>query len=453
MAATGIISSDRNRAIVGMGITGQSVARFLKSKGKPFSMFDTRHEPPGVEAFKADYPNSDMHLGPLSVDSFYGIDEVILSPGLSSNEGVFPVLRERGIRVIGDIELFAEAADAPVVAITGSNAKSTVTTLVGEMAKAAGISAGIGGNLGTPALDLLDSSKELYVLELSSFQLEITDRLNATVACILNLSQDHMDRYADMLSYHRAKQRIYAGAKHIVCNRADALTMPLLEQGQTVSTFGLECPDLNQFGLIEKDSGGWIACGVDCLIRTDEVAIKGRHNLLNAISALAIGSAAGIPLDSMLKALKTFEGLPHRCETLGLIDGVQWIDDSKATNAGAVVAALEGLAVDRNIILIAGGQAKGQEFGALAESIVRHVKQLVLIGEDAAQIAHAVEVSAKAQCTAVYAVSMQAAVDAAASAADAGDIVLLSPACASFDMFENYKARGKQFAQAVETLQ
>lgn len=453
MTAAGIISSDRNRAIVGMGVTGQSVARFLKSKGKPFSIFDTRHEPPGIEVLKTVYPESDIHLGPLSVDSFYGVDEVILSPGLSSNEGVFPALRERGIRVIGDIELFSEAADAPIVAITGSNAKSTVTTLVGEMAKAAGMKAGVGGNLGTPALDLLDPSAEIYVLELSSFQLEVTERLNASVACILNLSQDHMDRYADMLSYHRAKQRVYAGAKHVVCNRADALTMPLLEQGQTVSTFGVECPDLNQFGLIKKDGGTWIACGVDCLIKADELAIKGRHNTINAISALAIGSAAGIPLEAMCEALKTFSGLPHRCETLRVIGDVQWIDDSKATNTGAVVAALEGLATDRNIILIAGGQAKGQDFSALAESIVRHVKQLVLIGEDAAQIAHAVDVSAEEQCAAVYAVSMQAAVEAAASAADSGDIVLLSPACASFDMFEDYQARGKQFAQAVEALQ
>jgi len=453
MAAMSIISSDRNRAIVGMGITGQSVARFLKSQGKPFAMFDTRHEPPGMDEFKQEHPQSDTHFGPLSVDSFYGVDEVILSPGLSSNEGVFPGLRERGVRVIGDIELFAEAAEAPIVAITGSNAKSTVTTLVGEMAKAAGINVGVGGNLGTPALDLLDSSIELYVLELSSFQLEITVHLNAAVACILNLSQDHMDRYAEMLSYHRAKQRIYSGASHVICNRADALTMPLLEEGQTVSTFGLENPDLNQFGVLEKDGKSWIACGVDCLIAAEEVGIKGRHNLVNAISALAIGSAANLPMESMLDALRAFEGLPHRCETVALIGEVQWINDSKATNAGAVIAALEGLASHRNLILIAGGQAKGQEFSGLAESIVKHVKQLILIGEDAKQIAQALEAVANEPCSAVYAVSMQAAVDAAASAAEPGDIVLLSPACASFDMFENYQARGEQFAKAVETLQ
>ena len=459
MVAAEIISTDRKRAIVGLGATGQSVARHLHGKGASFSVFDTRLEPPGIESFSNRYPDVDLNLGPLSADSFYGIDEVVLSPGLSSQEGVFPALRERGVNVIGDIELFAREAreaNVPVIAITGSNAKSTVTTLVGEMAERAGITAGVGGNLGVPALDLISADNDLYVLELSSFQLETTFRLEAKVACILNLSQDHMDRYPDMLSYHRAKQRIYSSAAHVICNRADPLTMPLLEEGQRVTTFGLESPDLKQFGLLEKDGKQWLSEGVDCLLDSDSVGIKGGHNLANALAALAIGRAADIPLEPMLETLVSFQGLPHRCETVGVVDGVSWIDDSKATNAGATIAALEGLSGAGDLILLAGGQAKGQKFDELAKSICSHVKQLVLFGEDAGQIAHAVEGAVSGEPHAVvqivYAVSMQAAVQAAADAAEQGDIVLLSPACASFDMFSGYEERGELFAQAVGAL-
>lgn len=450
MVASEIISTDRTRAVVGMGVTGRSVARHLKEKGSRFSLFDTRQEPDGLDEFRSEHPDVEVHLGPLSADSFYGVDEVILSPGLSSSEGVFPSLRKRGVDIVGDIELFSREVSVPVLAITGSNAKSTVTTLVGEMAREAGKDVGIGGNLGVPALDLIDDKRDLYVLELSSFQLETTHQLGAEVACILNLSQDHMDRYPDMLSYHRAKQRVYSGAKHVICNRADALTMPLLEEGQRVSTFGLETPDIKQFGLIKTFGECWLSCGVDRLIEADDVGLKGRHNLANALAALAIGTAAGFPLEAMQSALKSFGGLPHRCEMVLKSKGVIWIDDSKATNTGAVIAALEGFSRHRNIVLIAGGQAKGQEFGSLAESISQHVKQLILIGEDASQIAQAVE--SVGPVTSIFAVNMDAAVQAAADAAERGDIVLLSPACASFDMFENYGARGDQFAEAVGRL-
>ena len=450
MVTTEIISTDRTRAIVGMGVTGRSVARHLKKKGARFSLFDTRMEPQGLDEFRAEHPDVELHLGPLSADSFYGVDEVILSPGLSSNEGIFPTLRNRGVNIVGDIELFARAVDKPVVAITGSNAKSTVTTLVGEMAQEAGLRVGIGGNIGVPVLDLVDTESELYVLELSSFQLETTNQFQASVACILNLSQDHMDRYDGMLSYHRAKQRIYVGAEHVVCNRADALTMPLLEEGQYVSTFGLDTPDLNQFGLIKKFGESWLSCGVDQLIEVDDVALKGRHNLANALAALAIGTAAKLPIEAMLNVLRRFSGLPHRCETVLESGGVTWIDDSKATNVGAVVAALEGLSKHRNIVLIAGGQAKGQEFCLLAESILKHVKQLVLIGEDAVQIAQAVEKVGSVPT--IYAVNIESAVRSAAGAANKGDVVLLSPACASFDMFESYAARGDLFAETARRI-
>ena len=453
MVTDNLISTDRNRAVVGLGVTGKSVASYFKRTGKSFTAFDSRTEPPGIEDFYRQHPSADVHLGSFTLDAFEGIDEIILSPGISSQQGVFGELREAGVRVIGDIEIFASNAKAPIIGITGSNAKSTVTTLVGEMAKSDDINVCVGGNIGIPVLDLLDDAVELYVLELSSFQLETTTHLNADVASVLNLSQDHLDRYDSMLSYHQAKQLIYRGAKHVVCNRSDALTTPLLEEGQEFSTFGIGAPDLKQYGVIEKDGESWISCGVEPLIPVADVAIKGRHNLENAISAVAIACAAKISIEAMSKALKNFTGLPHRCETVSERTEVKWINDSKATNTGAVIAAIEGLAEGRNVLLIAGGQAKGQEFQELAKCIVQHVKQVILIGEAANQIAASIEACNSQDCAVIFAVSMEAAVDTAARYAEMGDVVLMSPACASFDMFENYEARGDAFTQAVRQLQ
>ena len=462
MVAANLISTDRNRAVVGLGVTGKSVAGYLKKTGKPFSAFDSRTAPPGIDGFYREHPDVEVRLGPFDLNAFDGFDEVILSPGIASNKGVFKQLRENGVRVVGDIEIFAENANAPIIAITGSNAKSTVTTLVGEMAKAGGLAVCVGGNLGVPVLDLLKDNVQLYVLELSSFQLETTNSLKADVACILNISQDHLDRYDSMLDYHQAKQRIYRGAKHVVCNRADALTTPLLEEGQSFSTFGLGAPDLKQFGLIERHGEPWISCGVEPLIKVSDVTIAGRHNIENAISAVTIGSAAQISVAAMHEALERFAGLPHRCEIVAEFADIRWINDSKATNAGAVIAALEGLSEQRNIVLIAGGQAKGQEFTSLAKCITQHAKCAILMGEAAKQIAASIELaeageatksSNQPKCTLLFAMSMEAAVETAAQMAVTGDIVLMSPACASFDMFDSYEARGDAFAQAVRSLQ
>lgn len=445
-----IISSDRKRAIVGMGETGHSVARYLHKLGMPFAVFDSRHEPPAGDLFKQQYPEVDCHFGAFSMESLTGFDELVLSPGVDPEAGIFPELAGKGINLIGDIELFAREVEEPIIGITGSNAKSTVTTLVGLMAKEAGMNVGVGGNLGTPALDLIDDDCDLYVLELSSFQLVTTQNLRAAVASILNLSQDHLDRHKTMLSYHQAKQRIYDGASHLVCNRQDDLTKPLLQAGQKVTTFGVSEPDLKQFGVVRYGDQEWLAEGVNRLMDSSEVAMLGRHNLENALSALAIGSAAGIPEDAMLTVLKTFQGLPHRCELVSQYRNAKWVNDSKATNAGAVIAALRGLSGDGKIILIAGGQAKGQDFSVLAGVIVETVSQLVLIGEDSDQIAQAV--AAVSEIPTVYAVNMAAAVQTANSAANTGDVVLLSPGCASFDMFDGYESRGRAFVSAVEGL-
>ena len=468
MITSNIPSATPHRAIVGLGVTGQSVARHLKKTGEQFSVFDSRTAPPGLDDFRSQYPETDIHLGEFSEAGFAGLDELILSPGIDANEAVFKNLREGGVRIIGDIDMFAENAHAPIVAITGSNAKSTVTTLVGEMAKADGINVSVGGNLGVPALDLLDESVELYVLELSSFQLETTNKLNAEVACILNLSQDHLDRHADMEAYQRAKQRIYLGAKHAVCNGADERTapVPVADRTESISTFNVDLTvdssiDLDklsdasgaQFGVLMHAEQLWICADNAPLLPTSKLSIRGRHNVENAVAAVAIGSAAKISHDAMIVALQKFTGLPHRCETVGVVNGVHWINDSKATNTGAVIAALEGFAEKRNIVLIAGGQAKGQQFDELANAIAKHVKLLVLIGEAAQQLADVIETASDSDLRLEFAGSMEAAVKTAFAAAGVGDVVLMSPACASFDMFQNYEARGEAFADAVRSLQ
>ena len=453
MAATQMISTDRKRALVGMGATGRSVARYLSKKGLAFKVFDTRPNPPGVEEFEAEYPEATMHLGPVSADAFAGCDEVILSPGVAPNQGVFVELEQQGVALIGDIELFAREVKKPVIAITGSNAKSTVTTLVGLMATAEGLNAGIGGNLGTPALDLIADERDLYVLELSSFQLETTQGLKASVSCVLNISADHLDRHGSMMAYHRIKQRIYTGAKSVVCNRQDPLTIPLLSTDQSAVTFGVNWPDLEQFGVVDFDGEQWLSRGVERLFPVSKLGMRGRHNVANALAALAIGTEAGFTQSNMFGVLQEFSGLTHRCQWVAEIAGVDWINDSKATNVGATVAAVDGFSTKKNVILIAGGQAKGQTFEALANVIGAGVKQLVLIGEDAAKIEQALSAQQESSVSVVYAVNMAAAVKSAEEVASEGDVVLLSPACASHDMFTGYEARGDAFMQEVHMLE
>ncbi len=446
-----LIITDKQRIIIGLGQTGLSCARYFSRKGTPFAVCDTREAPAAAEAFRAEFPGVELRLGALDSDWLAQAQELVISPGVDKRHPAIQAATAAGAALIGDIDLFCREAQAPIVAITGSNAKSTVTTLVGLMAEQAGIRVGVGGNIGTPTLDLLQQPAELYVLELSSFQLETTHELRAAAAAVLNVSPDHLDRYDGMQDYTLTKQRIYRGAAVVVANRQDALTQPLLAQGVELRSFGLNEPDLKQYGLRTQDGETWLACGLEYLLPESALKIRGRHNLANALAALALADAVALPRAAALEALQSFAGLQHRCQWVAEIDGVSYFNDSKGTNVGATLAALEGLgatlAEGAQLILIAGGVGKEQSFVELDAPLQRFSRDLVLIGRDAELIA--AEVS-PAQTH--FAASMPSAVALARELAREGDIVLLSPACASFDMFTGYAERGECFVQAVEAL-
>jgi len=447
---TNLIATNRNTAIVGMGATGLSAARFLSSIGKSFVFADSRSEPPRLSEVREQYPDVSLMLGPFAEDLLLGFDRVVVSPGVSLEEPALVAARERGVKLIGDVELFLEQATAPVIVITGSNGKSTVTTLLGKMAEACELSVGVGGNLGTPMLDLLDKRHQLYVIELSSFQLELVTDTQGAIAGLLNISPDHMDRYAGLQQYHAAKHRIFLGASRVINNRQDPLTNPLLSTSVKQSSFGLNKPDLGSFGLIDDQGQQWLACGLQQLMPVSEVAIKGTHNIANALAALALGQAAGLEMSAMLETLKTYSGLPHRCEHIATIDNVMYIDDSKGTNVGATIAALNGFgdSAAAKLILIAGGQGKEQDFSKLQKPVKQFVKLAALFGEDAAQIAAALQGTTQVE----HCESLEDAVAKAHANAESGDIVLLSPACASFDMFSGFEQRGRCFQNAVKAV-
>lgn len=451
---TNLIATNRNTAILGLGATGLSVARFLSSMGKSFVFADSRTSPPRLAEVRETYPDVPVVLGPFDADLLLSFDSVVVSPGIALQEPALVAAQQQKIKLLGDVELFLAHAKAPVILITGSNGKSTVTKLVGEMAVASGLTVGVGGNLGTPMLDLLDDDNQLYVIELSSFQLELVTDTQGAISAILNISADHMDRYAGLQQYHAAKHRIFRGASQVIFNRQDALTNPLLSKEVKLCNFGLNHPDLAGYGLLEEEGESWLAYGLNPLMPSAEVAIKGRHNTANALAALALGQAAGLDMAAMLQTLRTFKGLSHRCEHVATVDGVTYIDDSKGTNIGATVAALNGFGDnDRaNIILIAGGQGKGQNFNELKAPVSKFVKLLALFGEDAQLIAGTLS-EALANRTQIETLSsLQSAVDTARAAAQPGDIVLLSPACASFDMFSGFEQRGRCFQQAVTAV-
>lgn len=445
-----LIATNRKTAILGMGATGLSVARFLSSKDLPFVFADSRKAPPRLQEVSDCYPDTTVALGEFDADLLVNMDRVVVSPGISLDEPALVVAREQGIELVGDLELFLEHANAPVIAITGSNGKSTVTTLLGEMARASGLIVGVGGNLGTPMLDLLDDKSHLYILELSSFQLELLNDSRGAVVALLNISADHMDRYAGLPEYHAAKHRIFRGASKVVINREDVLTKPLLSSQISLSSFGLNQPDLGDFGILEGLENGYLSYGIERLMPIADMSLKGSHNIANALAALALGYAIDLPMKTMLQCLKTFSGLPHRCENIAEYDGVTYIDDSKATNVGATIAALKGLgnSARKNLILIAGGQSKDQDFNDLQQVASQFVKQAYLFGEDSAEI----DTILRPVCSSVVVGSMIEAVEQAASQACAGDTVLLSPACASFDMFSGFEERGRCFQRAVKAL-
>lgn len=451
-----VIATDKRRVIVGLGVTGLSCARFFAKHGIPFAMADSRENPPGLAAFQREFADVSLHLGAFSTELFGAADELIVSPGVALEEPVIAAAIKNGVSVCGDIDLFVREARAPIVAITGSNGKSTVTTLVGEMAQAAQRNVGVGGNLGTAALDLLGPARDLYVLELSSFQLERAQPLHAEVATVLNVSPDHMDRYPSVLAYHQAKHRVYRGCTQIVINRADPLSQPLVPADVAQWSFGLDAPDFNAFGVREVNGERYLAFERELLLPVRELKIAGDHNIANALAALALGHAVKLPMVAMLQALREFTGLAHRCQLIAQKNDVAFYDDSKGTNVGATVAAIEGLCAGRDgkVVLIAGGVGKGAEFDGLKPSVSKFCRAVVLIGEAApaieAVLKNVVPPFGNNTLPIGYARDMQEAVNKAAQFAQSGDSVLLSPACASFDMFENYAHRGDAFIAAVK---
>jgi len=441
-----LIATSQLTIIVGLGMTGLSAARYLTRRGTRFIAMDSRETPPDLVEFKQLFPDVSLSLGKLDQTLLMQASEIVLSPGMSVKTPEIAAAMQVGVSVIGDIELFARDVNVPVIAITGSNAKTTVTTLVGQMAKDAGIKTAVAGNIGRPVLDLLEERFDLFVLELSSFQLETTHSLKAQVATVLNVSLDHMDRYNSLAEYHRAKQKIYFGAEMVVVNRADTLTQPPLADGVKRLSFGLDKPDRNDFGLIVKEGQEFLSYEFQALIEVSNLQLRGRHNVANCLSALALGYAASLPMDSMLKTLHQFSGLPHRCQLVASINQVDYINDSKATNVGATLAALDGfVGKTPSIILIAGGDGKDADFSDLRVAIKKAVSLLILIGRDASKIADIVKGDVKI----IHADSLSKAVDIAKKNAQAGETVLLSPACASFDMFSGYEDRGHQFISAV----
>ena len=438
------MSSEAFDLVIGLGITGQSCVRYLAAQGMPVRALDTRAQPPGLADWQKRFPDVPVHAGGFREDWLDAARRLIVSPGIAVATPEIARQVASGKEVIGDIELFARAANVPVAAITGSNAKSTVTTLLGEMAIAAGRQALSGGNLGTPALELLDAGAQLYVLELSSFQLETTYSLDAQVATILNISEDHMDRYRSLADYLAAKQRIYDGCEVAVWNRDDENTRPQRQVPREI-TFGTHAQ-----ADYRLDTGRQqLLCRGEDLLPAASLTVRGHHNVLNVLAALAMAEALGLPREQALAAAARFPGLPHRCQLVAEHAGVQWFNDSKGTNVGATLAALAGIgpAIDGQVVLIAGGQGKGQDFSPLAGPARQYVRAAVLFGEDAQLIADSLE---PVPCERVN--DLATAVQRAAVIAHDGDAVLLSPACASFDMFSGYVARGDAFMREVRSL-
>jgi UDP-N-acetylmuramoylalanine--D-glutamate ligase len=437
--------------VVGLGKTGASCVRYLAKRGDRVSATDTRLAPPGLAQLGELAASVELRLGGLDLSLLEGASQVLMSPGVSLDEPIARAARARGIDVLGDVELFARDVHAPVIGVTGTNGKSTVTTLVARMAAAAGRRVLAGGNLGEPALDLLvHPAPDLYVLELSSFQLETTSSLKLQAAVVLNVSADHLDRYPSVAAYAQAKERIFSKASTLVLN-ADDPWVAAMRSRQTSSdavqvSFSIERTDTD-FSLIRSGGQIFLARRGEKLLDAARMKITGLHNAANALAALALGEAAGLPGSAMLEALESFPGLSHRSSWVADIGGVRYIDDSKGTNVGAAIAAVAGM--PGPLVMIAGGEGKGQDFAPLGKAFQGKVREAVLIGKDAPAIAAAL----KGTCRTETVSSMEAAVSRAHRIAVAGDTVLLSPACASFDMFRDYGHRGDVFAAAVHKLE
>lgn len=445
--------------MLGLGVSGMSMVRWLTNRGATVSAADTRMQPPFAGQLREQYPDVQLSLGAFRAQALAGADVIAISPGVPLAEPLVRRARDQGVPIVGDIELFAQVRSeylkSKVIAITGSNGKSTVTEMVGAMCKAAGIRTQIAGNIGLPILDVLsdiDTGKrrapDIFVLELSSFQLETTASLNAEAATVLNLSEDHMDRYDDVNQYAEAKSRVFLGDGVQVLNRQDRLSRQMAIGGRCVFTFGSDNPSSrHEWGLRTVGGDLWLAQGSENLIKATELQVTGTHNLTNALAALALCRGIRLPYPRLLHGLRSFAGLPHRVQKIAERDGIRFYDDSKGTNVGATIAALEGL--DGPSVVILGGEGKGQDFTPLMPVIARKARAVVLIGRDSNLIEAAI---ADAGVAIERANDMHDAVARAYRLALSGDAVLLSPACASFDMFHDYRHRAEVFADAVAAL-
>lgn len=431
-------------AVVGLGLSGLATVRFLLSKGVKPVLMDSRKQPAGLDQINPEKVDG-IYLGELDANRLAQMELIIVSPGLSIKHPALRFAKLQGAEVIGDVELFARFNSKPVVAITGSNGKSTVTMLVEAMLKQSGIAAVAAGNIGLPVLDAITQpATEVFVLELSSFQLETTENLHTLASANLNVSADHLDRYTDLTEYAAAKRRIFQHSQLAIYNAEDTLTTP--QRTEPALALSLTA-QLAGYGIVWQQQQPWLLVAGEPLLPLSEMSLFGEHNHFNALAAAALALAAGANREAIAKTLRTFKGLPHRCELVAELAGVRWINDSKATNIGATQAALAGLrnSVAGKLILIAGGDAKGADLSELAAVLTQDVQELITLGQDGPALA-ALKPGSKTVKT------LQQAVKLAAELAKPGDMVLLSPACASLDMFKSYAERGEQFAKAVREL-
>ncbi len=449
--------------VLGLGESGLAMARWLARQGVALRVADSRDTPPGVERLRAEAPAAEIVTGPFAETLLDGVGRLAISPGLDPRQPLVQAARARGIPVVGEMDLFVQALTdlgvrdtTRLIAITGTNGKTTTTTLVGEMLRGVGLDGVVAGNISPAALDVImerqDAGRPLpqaWALELSSFQLETGPALGAASATVLNVTDDHLDRYAGLDDYAATKAAVFAGGGVQVLNRDDARVKAMALAGRRVFTFGLDAPaGPDDFGVGVEAGTEWLARGGERLLQRSELQLAGNHNVANALAALALCEAAGLPRDGLVATLKAFRGLPHRVEKVAeRADGVSYYDDSKGTNVGATVAALEGLRC--KVVLIAGGDGKGQDFSPLKDAFARYARAVVLIGRDAGAIEAAV---AGCGVELLHAADMDAAVLLADARAQAGDVVLLSPACASLDMFRNYAHRAQVFIDAVLRL-
>ena len=437
--------------VVGLGKTGFATVRYLRSRGYQVSVVDSRNEPPYLQNLNRDYPEVDVVTGRLPSGDLAEFDQIIVSPGIKF---------ESDRHTVGDIELFAQDNKLPVIGITGSNGKSTVTMLVHEMLCSAGIKSIAAGNIGQPVLDCLvdidQNSVDIYVLELSSFQLETTHSLQCTSAVVLNISEDHMDRYASIEEYKEAKDRVYKNCKAAVFNRDDMNTRSVQNSELTLYSFGLGAPATqSDFGLVALEDERWLAQGDQLLAKVAHVSLPGEQNLSNILAAFALVTAAGYTLDHrMLDAALNYRGLPYRCQLVGQWRGITWINDSKGTNVGATISAVLGFAPDKDqsLIVILGGQGKQADFKPLADVLQGRASHIILFGEDAQEIHQALEVE-NYEYQMLFAESLEEVIMLANHWARNGQSILFSPACASFDMFKSFEHRGEEFNRLVEASQ